>query len=496
MDSLSRITVMLQPKNPHIARYLASTLIVALVVWIYFSFLHVNHTTVALTLLLYVFFVAGRWGLSNAVYTSILSTLVLNFFFLPPIGKFTVADPQNWVSLGAFLVTAITSSRLSERVRDEANEAKRQRLEIERLYDFSQQLLTTDNILDLLNSIPRVITATFLTEGTALLVNSRGRVYHSGRSREQISDESLRTIASQRDIQMDETTGICLVPLMMGLRPIGALALVGNCPSRQSLEALGSMVAIAVERAGAVEQLGKNEAARESERIRSALLDSVTHELRTPLTSITGAITSLRSELQLDPQQKEELLTIIDEESGRLNRLIGEAVEMSQLDAHEVQLDRQPHSIQELVDQALQNAQEIVQDHPVKVRLPENLKPISLDLRMMEKVLHHLLENAAKYSPPGSPIFISAEETKNALVISVADRGVGIDMLEKSFIFDKFYRGTGQRYRVHGTGMGLAIAKAIVEAHGGAIQVTSQVGQGSVFSFDLPFQTITPGAGD
>ena len=496
MDSLSRITVMLQPKNPHIARYLASTLIVALVVWIYFSFLHVNHTTVALTLLLYVFFVAGRWGLSNAVYTSILSTLVLNFFFLPPIGKFTVADPQNWVSLGAFLVTAITSSRLSERVRDEANEAKRQRLEIERLYDFSQQLLTTDNILDLLNSIPRVITATFLTEGTALLVNSRGRVYHSGRSREQISDESLRTIASQRDIQMDETTGICLVPLMMGLRPIGALALVGNCPSRQSLEALGSMVAIAVERAGAVEQLGKNEAARESERIRSALLDSVTHELRTPLTSITGAITSLRSELQLDPQQKEELLTIIDEESGRLNRLIGEAVEMSQLDAHEVQLDRQPHSIQELVDQALQNAQEIVQDHPVKVRLPENLKTISLDLRMMEKVLHHLLENAAKYSPPGSPIFISAEETKNALVISVADRGVGIDMLEKSFIFDKFYRGTGQRYRVHGTGMGLAIAKAIVEAHGGAIQVTSQVGQGSVFSFDLPFQTITPGAGD
>ena len=479
---------MLQLKTPHLARYAASTLIVALVVWIYFSFLHVNHTTVSLTLLLYVFFVAGRWGLSNAVYTSLLSTLVLNFFFLPPIGKFTVADPQNWVSLGAFLVTAIVSSRLSDRVRDEANQAKRQRLEIERLYDFSQLLLTTDNILDLLNSIPRAITTTFLTEGAALLVNSRGRVYHSGRSREQIDEEGLRAAASQREIQRDEHTGICLVPLMMGLRPIGALAIVGNCPSRQSLEALGSMVAIAVERAGAVEQLSKTEAARESERIRNALLDSVTHELRTPLTSITGAITSLRSQLQLDPQQKEELLSIIDEESARLNRLIGEAVEMAQLDAHEVQLDRQLHTVQELVDQALKNAQEIVQDHPVSVRLPENLKPASLDLRMVEKVLHHLLENAAKYSPPGNPIFISAEETKDALVVSVADRGVGIDMLEKSFIFDKFYRGTGQRYRVHGTGMGLAIAKAIVEAHGGDIQVTSQVGQGSVFSFDLPFQ--------
>jgi len=489
--SLSRITLMLQPRIPQLVRYAVSALIVALVVWIYFSLLHVNHTTVALTLLLYVFFAAGRWGLANAVFTSVLSTLALNFFFLPPIGKFTVADPENWVSLGAFLITAITSSRLSERVREEANEAKRQRNEMERLYDFSQQLLTTDNILDLLNSIPRVITATFLTEGTALLVNARGRIYHSGRSRQQIGDELLRSTSIQRDILIDEQTGICLIPLMMGVRPIGALGMVGNCPSRQSLEALGNLVAIAVERAGAVEQLGKTEAARESERIRSALLDSVTHELRTPLTAITGAITTLRSQLQLLPQQREELLTVIDEESGRLNRLIGEAVEMAALDAHEVQLEKQPHSVQGLVDLALQNAQEIVREHPVKVRLAQDLPLATFDLRMVEKVLHHLLENAAKYSSPGNSIFISAEQSKDGLVLSVADHGVGIDMLEKSFIFDKFYRGTGQRYQVHGTGMGLAIAKAIVEAHGGHIDVTSQLGQGSVFSFNLPIEPIT-----
>jgi two-component system sensor histidine kinase KdpD len=279
---------------------------------------------------------------------------------------------------------------------------------------------------------------------------------------------------------------------MMGVRPIGALGILGKCPSRHSLEALGSMVAIAVERAGAVEQLGKTEAARESERIRSALLDSVTHELRTPLTSIMGAVSSLRSQLQLTEQERNELLAIIDEESGRLDRLIEEAVEMARLDAHEVQLDLQFHPVQELVDQSVKNAQEIVAAHPISVRLSKDLHPVFFDLRMIEKVLHHLLENAAKYSPPGSPIFISAEETKDALVISVADRGVGIDMLEKSFIFDKFYRGTGQRYLVHGTGMGLAIAKAIVEAHGGAITVTSQVGHGSVFSFQLPFPSRPP----
>lgn len=469
-------------------RYALSTLAVGLIVWIYFSLLHVNHTTVSLTLLLYVLFAAGRWGLSNAIFTSIVSTMSINFFFLPPIGKFTVADPQNWVSLSAFLVTAILSSRLSDRARDEANEAKSQRMEMERLYDVSRQLLATDNILDLLNSIPRIITATFFTEGTALLVNSRSSVYHSGASNEVISDQMLRVASRERDIQRNEEKRICLVPLMMGVRPIGALGILGKSPSRQSLEALGSMVAIAVERAGAVEQLGKTEAARESERIRSALLDSVTHELRTPLTSIMGAVSSLRSDLQLTVDQRKELLAIIDEESGRLNRLIEEAVEMAQLDAHEVQLDLQLHPVQELLDQSVKNAQEIVGAHPVSVRLPQDLRPVRFDIRMIEKVLHHLLENAAKYSPAGSPIFISAEETKDALVVSVADRGVGIGMLEKSFIFDKFYRGTGQRYQVHGTGMGLAIAKAIVEAHGGAINVTSQVGHGSVFSFELPLQ--------
>ncbi len=483
---------MLSHRTSPMTRYAASALVVALIVWIYFSLLHVNHTTVSLTLLLYVLWIAGRWGLPNAIFTSILSILAINFFFLPPIGKFTVADPQNWVSLSAFLVTAILYSRLSDRVRDEANQAKKQRIEMERLYDFSRQLLTSENILDLLNSIPQMITTTFFTEGTALLINARNRVYHSGVSSERIGDELLRNASRSLDIQRNEETGICMVPLMMGLRPIGALGIVGKGPSRQSLEALGSMVAIAVERAGAVEQLGKTEAARESERIRSALLDSVTHELRTPLTSIMGAVSSLRSQMQLTEQERSELLAIIDEESGRLNRLIEEAVEMAQLDAREVQLDLQPYSVQQLVDESVSNAQDIVAAHPISVRLPSDLPPVVFDLRMIEKVLHHLLENAAKYSTPGSPICISAEQTKDALIVSVADRGVGIGMLEKSFIFDKFYRSPGQRYQVHGTGMGLAIAKAIVEAHGGTITVTSQVGHGSVFSFELPLQSREP----
>jgi two-component system sensor histidine kinase KdpD len=243
---------------------------------------------------------------------------------------------------------------------------------------------------------------------------------------------------------------------------------------------------VAVERAGAVEKLSRTEAARESERLRSALLDSVTHEFRTPLTSIKASVSSLLSQAQLAPEERQELLTVIDEESDRLNRLVGEAVEMAQLDAKEVKLELRPHTIQEVIDEALDESQQVVARNPVEIRLPEQLPAAVMDAAWITKVLRHLLENAVKYSQPGSPIFISSEVKNDRLITSVADRGSGIDDLERSLIFDKFYRGQSQRYRVQGTGMGLAIVKAIVEAHGGRISVTSQLGHGSVFSFGLP----------
>jgi two-component system sensor histidine kinase KdpD len=177
---------------------------------------------------------------------------------------------------------------------------------------------------------------------------------------------------------------------------------------------------------------------------------------------------------------------VIDEESDRLNRLVGEAVEMAQLDAHEVKLELRPHSVHEVIEGALDESTQILEHNPVEVRLPEQLPNAVMDITWITKVLRHLLENAVKYSRPGSPIFVSAELEKDRIVINVADRGSGIDDLERSLIFDKFYRGQSQRYRVQGTGMGLAIVKAIVEAHSGRISVTSQLGHGSVFSFGLP----------
>jgi two-component system sensor histidine kinase KdpD len=179
---------------------------------------------------------------------------------------------------------------------------------------------------------------------------------------------------------------------------------------------------------------------------------------------------------------------VIDEETDRLNRLVGEAAEMAQLDSGMFKLDLQPHSIEEALHPALSDAAAALTGHPVEMNLATSLPKARMDVQRIREVLMHLLENAGKYSPPGAPVRVTSELQSEKLVTSVADRGPGIDSFEQSLIFEKFYRGQNQRYAAPGTGMGLAIAKVIVEAHGGAIGVVSQPGSGSVFSFSLPIQ--------
>jgi two-component system sensor histidine kinase KdpD len=469
-------------------RYGVSTCIVAAIVTVYFRWLHVNETTVALTFLMVILLVAASWGLRHAVYLSILSAAALNFFFLPPILTFTIGDERNWIALLAFLVTGIVASQLAERARREAKISRRRQREAERLYQFSQQMLVTGNVIDLLNVLPQMIATTFNLPGAAIYLREKDRVYRSSPNYMDVTAAELRDAAFTRDHRRDEERGVTLVPILLGTRPIGAVGITGSGTSPEALDAVCGLAAIAIERAGAVETLTRVEASRESERLRNALLDSVAHELRTPLTSITAAITSLRTNPLLDAEQSAEMMQIIDEEASRLDRLVGQAMEMAELDAHDIKLDVRLYAMREAVDLALEAVQPQVRTHPVDIRLPESLPLVEMDLERIAKVLQHLLENAAKYSSEGSPIFVSAEVVRGQLVTSVADRGVGVDDMERMMIFDKFYRGQGQRYRVQGTGMGLAIAKAIVEAHGGSIEVTSQPEQGSVFSFSLPLQ--------
>jgi two-component system sensor histidine kinase KdpD len=445
--------------------------------------LHVNHTTVALMFLVAVLLVSAYWGLRYAIVLAVGATAAFNLFFLPPVGTFTIADPQNWVALFAFLVTALVASNLAERARREAEQSKQRRRDVERLYGLSQRLLASDNVLELLNSLPLYVQETFSVKSVAAMAADHPTVYRS--SLDALFDETVLRSTLLRGEPITQA-GVSYVPLRLGMRTVGALGVTGEDLSRETLDALGSLAGLAIERARALEALSKNRAEQEHERLRTALLDSVTHEFRTPLTSIKASVTTLLSGATLPEPGRRELLTVIDEETDRLNRLVGEAAEMAQLDAGMFKLDLQRHSIGESLELALQDAKASLENHPVEIDVAENLPKVRMDVQRIREVLMHLLENAGKYSDPGVPIQVTSEVQGDKLATSIADRGPGIDSFEQSLIFEKFYRGQHQRYSAPGTGMGLAIAKVIVEAHGGAIGVVSQLGSGSVFSFSLP----------
>ena len=503
-------------------RWLVVANALAAIVALFHFVLHANHTTIALTLLLLVLVLAGNWGLRYAVVASIAGTVLFNYFFLPPVGTFTIADTQNWVALFAFLGTAMYASHLASRIREESKEANARRRESEMLYRLGRQLLQPENVAQLFNFIPSSVANSFNSPAVTLYIADGDRIYLSDPKRISspkvpwVPDNSADTPGAtgtyadrgRAEIVHDLREAMLMpifrpptdgfptaIPLRIGVRPSGALLLEATTLSRESMEALSGLISMSIERAEALEDSARSEAAKETERLRTALLDSVTHELRTPLTSTKASVSALLSQQALDDPSRKELLTVIDEESDRLNHLIEQAVEMAQLDAHKVHLELKPQPVAALIEPAVEQARIASPAREFRVSLSSTLPNAIADAAWIHKVLANLLGNAVKYSPPDQPIFVSASPQGDMLAISVADRGAGIDPLEQGMIFDKFYRGQSyrdptQRNRVGGTGMGLAICRAIVTAHGGTIGVTSQLGHGSVFTFTLP--TVRP----
>jgi two-component system sensor histidine kinase KdpD len=233
-------------------------------------------------------------------------------------------------------------------------------------------------------------------------------------------------------------------------------------------------------------QTSKIQATHESERLKLVFLDAITHDFKTPLTSIKASLTGLLDNLETDREQRKELLTIIDEECDRMNQLVSEASEIARLESGEMTLDLASYSVGELISAALADCRSATSNREICLDVRHLDSRLYVDLSLAKRVLVHLIANAQLYSLPGQPIRITTKKNDKFHIISVADRGPGIEKEEIDHIFKKFYRGKNQRRLVQGTGMGLPIAKTIVEAHGGTIRVVSCVGQGSVFTFSLP----------
>lgn len=465
-------------------RFAASLLLVAAVLAVYRTLLTVNSTTVALTLLLVILGISTWWGLAEATVASVLAVLGFNFYFLPPVGTFTIEDPQNWIALFAFLVTAVTASQLSAHARRRAAADEARRLEIERLYALVQAMSLTGSVLKTAREFVHRVVQVFGCDGAALYYRPTGEFFRSGAESAPVTDHDLEVASEIETVSIDSNRAVATAPLRLGVRALGSLALIGRLPSAEMVRAMADMVAITIEKARAIQDASHAEAARQGEAIKAALLDSLAHDIKTPLTSIKAAVTTLLS-AENGSGLPRELLDIINQGADRLNQIAAEVIAMARIEAGKLHLDKRPFAVEDLISAALAELRPAARGRDLSVEIAGGLPRAEADFELAQQVVKHFVENALTYSPEAAPIRVTAGLKNGKIVIGVADRGPGIEENERALIFDKFFRGRRHRFATKGTGMGLAIAKGIAEAHGERIWVESEPGQGAAFYLSL-----------
>lgn len=469
-----------------IRRLALSVALIAALTGLFHWLLPINATTVGFVYLIAVLGLAAAWGLGEAIAASVAAMLCFNFFFLPPIGVFIIADPQNWIALFAFLATALVGSHLSDRAKKQAWEAKERQRETEQLYALSRAILLSEPGQSMGSQAARHIAQIFECRGVALYDATTSEVFHGGVADLPDAEASLKQVVIQGTNLHDSATGLLITPVTLGGRPIGSLALLGIGLSDGALQALLNLVAIALERVRTEEAANRAEVARQSEEFKSTLLDAIAHEFKTPLTSIKAAATSILADSTSLPHPLNELATIIDEETDRLNLLVTEAVRMSQIDAGKVRLDKQSLVPRDLVERVLGHFGPRLEGRTLHLEVSERLPSVSADADLVSLALRQLIDNALKYSPSSSPIQIGVTAEYDRVVIRIQDRGPGIPERDRERVFDKFFRRDAAKGRVPGSGLGLYIAREIIRAHDGDLWVESGPDSGSCFCLALP----------
>ena len=462
---------------------LAGLAAVALVTLVAFR-LHLNLSTSGSLYFLIVVLISVVWGFWEASVTSLIAVNCLNYFFVPPVFTWTVSDPQNWVALATFEIAALTVSRLSTRAQGQARAEAQQRAEVEKLYELSRRILLLNRRQTIGPQIVSLIQEIFRTESVALFDATSTHMDATGPRSNDL--EQLARDAYFQDGTLDgPDTHTWAHVLRLGSKPAGGIALRGPELRRLTIIPIASLAAIALERARSFEKESGAEAARQTEQLRTAVLDSLAHAFKTPLTAIWTASSGLLEGGRLTKDDA-ELAALIDEQADHLNRLATELLQMARIDAAEVRLRRERISVLTLVENAMARYCEQLQGRGVAVADGVGDLEVYADCKMLSTAIGQFLDNASKYSTPGSPISITAEENLGEIVIGVHNEGPLIQPSDRERIFERFYRAEESRHWAVGTGLGLSIAKKAAEAHGGRTWVVSEQRTGTTFFLALP----------
>jgi two-component system, OmpR family, sensor histidine kinase KdpD len=460
----------------------------------------VSPTTAALALLLVVLGAATLSRLRTAIVVSLVAMLTLNFFFFPPVGTFTIVDPQNWIALFAFLVVAVIASNLSAAAQDRARDAIARRNEVTRLFDLTRDVLLTTQTAGAIEILARHVARRFELARIAIcLPADHGWRIHQGGSEEVALDVAMlntafakargtlefdaRQRAYEGHVRAGERNDVLIVPLRHGTRAVGLLAAATPTLDVGTLDAVAGVVAIAIERTQFLAERDAAALVRQKADLAATLLAALSHDLRTPLTAISVAVENLRGELPADERRTQATAAMTELE--RLTQLFQDILDMARIDAEAIEIERQWVTAADILDAAVAHVRHAVEGHELRVEADAELE-IEIDPRLSSVALSHVIENAAHYSPADEPILVCAQVTGDGLHVSVTDRGPGLDPGELENLFERFYRGRAARQATFGTGMGLSITRGLLNAAGGRIWAENAPEGGARFSLVVP----------
>lgn len=447
----------------------------------------INATAAGFAYLLLVLIVASIWGFVEAAILSVAATLAFNFYFFPPVGTFNIADSHNWVALFSFLATSLIASRLSTEAKRRALDAIERQRDIERLYAFSRAILLIDNSGPFATQLIRKLADIFQLNAASLYDRRAGEIHRAGSSSLDSLDPQLRDTALHGTSHTNVMQGYIITAVRLGSEPIASLAIQGPAMPDSVVQGIANLVAIGLEREKAQDLARQVEAARQSEQLRTTLIDAMAHEFKTPLTSIKAATTALLANPDQPDENRTELLTIADEEAEHLRDLIDDTVAMARLDTAQIEINPEISDVAEVVREVVHSLRNELEGRPLEMSSPEAIPGIAFDRRLIRLAVKQLIDNALKYSPANTPLEIQIRKLEDTICVEVTDHGKGISEQEQRHVFERFFRSPSVTHQVPGSGLGLSIAHSILRSHGGDLKVTSEPGR-TTFCLILPVE--------